>query len=271
MNFQLLKTPFPKPKKSRKKLIWIVIVGLGCSLFILLYNPFKIAGQAGELYFKALIFSLGVLFSASVLFMEWVFPKAFPKLFENWNIGKALTWYTFVMLFTGTIIFLYKSFLGGFSEFSFLDFLYVFGRVIVISFTVAVAVVGISRLFNQKRISTLISGEDFQIQTADGKSIAINLKDILYVTSDDNYVDIHYLDNESRTKLILRSSLKNIEAQIVNPISPIFRCHRQFLINAGQFRIEKASSRSITLVLKKHSDKIPVSSKFVDTIKRVVH
>ncbi|MEM9857429.1 MAG: LytTR family DNA-binding domain-containing protein [Bacteroidota bacterium] len=270
MVFRLLKAPFPKPEFSKQKVIWIVILGLGCSLFILFYNPFEISSQTRDFYLKALIFNLGIIFSACIIFMEWIIPKAFPKAFKNWNIGKALIWYTLVILFTGTIIFLYKSFLGGFSEFGLMDFFYVFGRVVVISFTVAVAVVGISQLFNQKRIATLISGENFQIQTADGKSINISLNDILFATSDDNYVDIHYLENEDRTKVILRSSLKSIEAQIVNPISSIYRCHRQYLINTERFKIVKASSRSMTLILNEYADEIPVSAKYVDTIKQVV-
>ncbi len=199
--------------------------------------------------------------------MEWIVPRFIPKFFMNWSIGKALFWYTLVILFAGVVIFFYKSFFGGFNEFTLTDFFLVLMRIVIISFTVVLFSIGVTQLVNRKRISTLISGENFQISAADGKTTTISLRDILYVTSDDNYVDIHYNLDGNRTKQILRSSLKNIEDQIINPISPIVRCHRQFLINVNQFEIEKASSRNITVVLKNHQDKIPVSAKYVSIIK----
>jgi DNA-binding LytR/AlgR family response regulator len=125
------------------------------------------------------------------------------------------------------------------------------------------------QFFNRKRLSKMIVSEsNFEVTTSDGKSIQLDLTALLYIVSDDNYVDVHYLSADgARDKLVLRSSLKNIETQIVNPISPIQRCHRKYLINTHRFKVEKATSRSMTLLLKNYGDSIPVSSQHVKFIK----
>lgn len=266
---QFIKTPLPSPKRSIGKFAWIMALGVGGSLFILLYNPFEIANQAGESVLNVLLlFSLGIIFSLSIILMEWGVPLLIPKAFQKWNIGKAMVWYALVTLFTGAIIFFYKSYLGGFRDFTLIEFFLVLLRILVISVTVSFFIVGALQILNRKKLSLISAGESFQITSGDGKTVNISLSDILYISSDDNYVDIHYLLGPAREKLIMRSSLKNIEEQIVNPISPIVRCHRQFLINADRFEIKKATSRSMTLCEKEYSDTVPVSSKYVNDLRK---
>ncbi|MEM8509235.1 MAG: LytTR family DNA-binding domain-containing protein [Bacteroidota bacterium] len=267
---QLLKTPFPSPKRTLRKLIFILLLGGSCSVFIFLYNPFGIADQSGEFYVNVLLFSLGIIFAFAIIFMEWVIPWLFPQFFSKWNIGKALFWYTLVLLFAGTINFIYKNYLGGFREFTFLEFLFVLARTLLISGTVAFLIVGIYQLLNKNKLSRMVSGEQFTIRASDGKSYSLNLNQILYLSSDDNYVDIHYLENKDRKKLVVRSSLKHLEAQLVNPISPIKRCHRQYLINISQFTILKSTSRSMLLKLLGQPDSLPVSSQYVKDIKAAI-
>ncbi|MEM8998659.1 MAG: LytTR family DNA-binding domain-containing protein [Bacteroidota bacterium] len=247
-----------------------MLLGVCGSLFIFLYNPFEIAEQAGDLFVNLLLFSLGVVFALAIIFMEWAIPWLFPRYFKKWNIGKALLWYTFVFLFAGTINFIYKSYLGGFREFTLLEWVFVLARTLAISGTVAFFIVGLYQLLNKNKLARLVSGEQFTIKASDGKSYNLNLNQILYLSSDDNYVDIHYLENKVRKKLIVRSSLKYLEAQLVNPISPIQRCHRQFLINTSKFTIQRATSRSMLLELLGQSDSIPVSSQYVKDIKAAI-
>jgi DNA-binding LytR/AlgR family response regulator len=201
--------------------------------------------------------------------MEFVVSRLISRFFNHWTVGKAIFWYGCVFLFAGATNFLYKSILGGFSEFNTSEFVYVVLRTAAISFTVVFIIIGMYQFFNRKRLSKMIVSEsNFEVTTSDGKSIQLDLTALLYIVSDDNYVDVHYLSADgARDKLVLRSSLKNIETQIVNPISPIQRCHRKYLINTHRFKVEKATSRSMTLLLKNYGDSIPVSSQHVKFIK----
>ncbi len=261
-----LKTPFPRPARNRKNLLWVVAVGLSASFFILLYKPFGIENTTGELYVDFVIFSLGILFILSLLFMEWLIPSVFPKWFRKWNLGKALLWYTLVLVFIGIVNFLYKSFWSNFQEFTWIDFLMVLGRTFVISITVCFFVLGIWQYFSRRKIAFISANETYRVTTLNGKEIDLNLKDTLYISSDDNYIDIHYQQGGDRKKIVLRSSLKNIEAQVANPLSPVHRCHRRYLINIAHFIVKDSRSRSMVLGLKNYPDEVPVSKQYAKTI-----
>ena len=239
-----------------------MVLGIACSLFI----------QKGSAFVNFLLFSLGIVFSLSILFMEIVVSRVIIKFFKYWTVGKAIFWYGCVFLFAGATNFLYKSILGGFNEFNISEFIYVVLRTAAISFTVVFIIIGMYQFFNRRRLSGMIVSEtNFEVTTSDGKSVSLDLNAILYIVSDDNYVDVHYFSkDQTRAKLVLRSSLKNIENQIVNPISPIQRCHRKYLIHVKLFEVEKATSRSMTLSLKNYSDKVPVSSQHVKSIREFI-
>ncbi|NNF21675.1 MAG: LytTR family transcriptional regulator [Saprospiraceae bacterium] len=266
--FELLHTPFPRPVASRKTILLILFIGLAASGFILLYKPFGIENTTGELYVDLVIFSLGILFILSILFIEFFIPLLVPKPFQRWTLGKALLWYPIVIVFVGGCQFLYKSYWAGWHDFTFLEFVFVLFRTLGISFTVAFFVLGIWQYLNRKRLSMLTSKEVYDVMTSDGKVVQLGLNNILYIASSDNYVEVHIEENGDRHKLILRSSLKKIETQISNPLSPIIRCNRRYLININRFIISSESSRKMDLILVKYEDSIPVSTKYIPQIKQ---
>ncbi len=265
-----LYTPFPRPAKSRKNLLWVILVGLSGSLFIIIYNPFGIRNDTRTWYIDLVIIGLGLMFVLSVLIMEWLIPSLFPRLFKKWNVGKALLWYTLLIVFIGANNFLYKNYWANFSEFTWSEFFLVLARTLSVGITVTFFVIGIWQYFNRKKFAMISSTETYTVTTLDGKNLDLNLNDILYISSDDNYVDVHYQVGDQRKKIVLRSSLKNIESQIVNALSPIIRCHRRFLINIKHFEIVEKGSRNMTVELKDREDQVPVSRQYVSSIKSQV-
>lgn len=266
----ILSTPFPRPKRTKRNLFWLILLGFSCSLFIILLKPFGFQNVNGQWYYDLVILGLGVLFILSVLLMEWVIPSLVPRLFKNWTLGKALIWYVLVIFFIGAVNFLYKSYWEGFRDFVWQEYFFVIGRTLVIAVTVSFFLLGIYQYINRKRFSLVSFKEDYLITSQSGKSVRLNLKDVLYIKSNDNYVDIHFESEEGRKKILFRSSLKNVEAQIVNPLSPMCRCHRKYLINREWFTIREMTSRSMTICLKTYSDELPVSKQYADEMKQVL-
>jgi len=265
---KFLYTPFPRPAKSKKNILWVVLIGLGGSLFILLYNPFGIRNDTRVWYVDLVILGIGVLFILTVLLMEWIIPGIFPRPFKKWTLGKALVWYALIIVVLGANNFLYKNFWGGFGEFTWYEFLMVLLRTLGVGIAVTFFVLGIWQYFNRNRMAMISSKETYRVTTHQGKTVDLNLKDILYIGSDDNYVDVHYRSEDKRKKIVLRSSLKNIESQIVNPLSPIYRCHRRYLINTEHFHVGSPNLRSMTVVLRNYEDVLPVSKQYARTIKK---
>ena len=269
--FSFFKTPFPRPNNNKKAVFWIFFIGIACSLFILIFKPFSIENQTGEVYVYFLIFSLGIVFSVSIYFIEFLIPNLVPRLFKKWNLWKAILWYAFVILFVGGVVFLYKSFLGGFIDFTFKEFLMVCLRVLGISIIVTFFVLGMVSYLSQKQLSVLSANESCLITSQEARPLRLYFNEILYFESSDNYVDIHLIKKGSRSKEVYRSSLKNIENQLVYPVSPIFRCHRQFLININRFMIHEVKSRSMLIKLKGGDTLIPVSKQYAPQIEKLLH
>ena len=165
---------------------------------------------------------------------------------------------------------LYKSYLGGFRDFTFQEYLFVSGRVFLISITVSFFVLGLISYLRKSKISSIASQESCLLKTSNDKVVQLFFHEILYIESDENYVDIHLLKNGVRSKSVVRSSLKDVEDQLVYAISPIYRCHRKYLINFKYFDILEASSRSMTLQLKDAETTLPVSKKYVTQISQLL-
>lgn len=271
MNLQnLLKTPFPRPRWNKKNLFWLILIGMSCSLFIILFKPFGIENVNNQWYYDLVILSMGIVFISSYLFIAALVPSLFPALFKNWTLGKAIFWYALVMLFTGGGLFLYKSFLAGFSDFTLSEYFFFLGRTALIALTVSFFSLGLYQYLNRKSLNSISSQEEYLLNTSQGKAIRIHPRDILYISSDDNYVDIHYLKDGQRKKEVLRASLKSIEAQLVNAMTPMYRCHRGYLINVNRFSIQNSSSRNMLLSLNGYEDEVPVSRQYVTNLKKLL-
>lgn len=263
---KLIHAPFPRPEFSRRYVLWLLSVGLSGSIFILLFKPFDIENEAGLWYIDLIILSLGIIFFLSVLIIEFLIPKLVPRFFEKWNLGKAVIWYALVILFVGAIMFTYKSYLSGFRDFTWTEYFFILGRILGIGITVSFFVIGIMSYLNKKQLSLISSTENYSINGPNATTLRLNLNHVMYIVSDDNYVDIHMEANGKRKKLVFRSSLKNIESQIVNPLSPICRCHRRYLINIKYFKIKTNTSRNTTIQLINYGDEVSVSKQYVRSI-----
>lgn len=262
----ILSSPFPRPKHTLKNVLRVLLIATSCTLFILIFNPFDIANNQNNQNYGASLVSLGLVFFLSIYLVEFVVPSLLPRFFVKWTLLKALLWYVLLTLFVGAIMFWYKSYLGGFVNFTIKEYLFVIGRIVSIALIVSFFVFGISKFVNKKNLVSLAYNEIYTIQAPGEKEITLNSKELLYIASDDNYIDVHLESDGKRTKMILRCSLKNVERQIVSPLNSLERCHRSYIVNVNHFEVKQKSSRQITIQLKKYDDLVPVSKKYADKI-----
>ncbi|MEM9888553.1 MAG: LytTR family DNA-binding domain-containing protein [Bacteroidota bacterium] len=247
-------------------MLYVFLLGGMASLFIIFFKPFDIENKADLWYFNLILLSMGLIFSLSIYGMEFWIPGLFKSRFKKWTLGKAILWYTWLLLFVSAVMFLAKSFFGGFSDFTVLEYVYVTGRIAGIGLIISFFTLGIFSYFNNRTIASLSSNEQYQITAPNAKPITLHLNEVLYIVSDDNYVDIHIKSKKGRSKIVFRSSLKNIESQIVHPLSPLYRCHRRYIINATYFKVKSRKSRNASLELVPFGDEIAVSSRYASNI-----
>ena len=93
---------------------------------------------------------------------------------------------------------------------------------------------------------------------------------VIFIKSEENYVQIHYQDQDKTKKFILRSSMKALEETLAK--RGLVRCHRSYFINPSYIKIvHRDSTGSIVAELKQEKfESIPISRKYQDAITRLL-
>lgn len=91
--------------------------------------------------------------------------------------------------------------------------------------------------------------------------ITIKSIDVLFLESNDNYVNIHYNDNGKRKVYMIRNSLKQFETDLKD--YPIWRAHRKFSVNIKNIKMMKKERKGFELIVNTDKEeRIPVSRSY---------
>ena len=92
----------------------------------------------------------------------------------------------------------------------------------------------------------------------------------MFIKSEDNYVQINYLDKNKTKKFILRSSMRALEADLAK--KGLVRCHRSYFINPAYIKIvHRDESGLIVAELNQDGfESIPISRKYHDEITKLL-
>ena len=95
---------------------------------------------------------------------------------------------------------------------------------------------------------------------------SIKSSNLLFIESDDNYIQAWYKDNNGELKqYMLRCKLKTVEDSFVG--SDLVRCHRKFVVNVGKINMLSAGRDGYSIDLGIPSvGPIPVSKTYEETI-----
>ena len=93
---------------------------------------------------------------------------------------------------------------------------------------------------------------------------------VIFIKSEENYVQIHYQDQNRTKKFILRSSMKALEDTLSK--RGLIRCHRSYFINPAYIKIVHRDSTGIIVAELKQDnfESIPISRKYQDAITRLL-
>lgn len=91
---------------------------------------------------------------------------------------------------------------------------------------------------------------------------------VMFIKSEDNYVQIHYLDRNRVKKFILRSSMRALEEDLSR--HGLLRCHRSYFINPPFIKIVRRDESGQIVAQLKHEgfDGIPISRKYQEDISK---
>lgn len=100
--------------------------------------------------------------------------------------------------------------------------------------------------------------------------ITIKCTDLLFLESNDNYVNINYLDKGKLKTYMIRNSLKQFESELKD--YPVYRNHRKFSVNIKNVKMLKKERKGFELVMNsENEEKIPVSRSYEKRIMDLMH
>ena len=104
------------------------------------------------------------------------------------------------------------------------------------------------------------------ISGATKESLDVRPSQVVYATSEGNYVRVHYYNNDSIESMSIRTSMKKV-SELLCRHSYFMQCHRAFIVNLRH--VEKVESRNsgIALIMQDCSDTVLVSKQYTAEVK----
>lgn len=239
-----------------------VTIALTCMLFVffflLFFQPFGVNNYRADekITWSLFIGTLSFSFSAflGILFLEFVVR---PKTLRSVKGKEYLAWLIFELFTISTLIHLVYNLLGNFHDFrwtSYLKHLVEISTILIFPMGATIFYFKHSRIVQQqhemlKESSSKRRSNEVVRLIGDYKKseIALPLKDLVAVTSEDNYVCLNYLQDDRLKKHLIRSTLTQFEKQL--PLNYLARCSRSTLVNLRHLKSYTREGQRLTLKL----------------------
>lgn len=278
MNFlnsiaQFLKRPFPTFENVFDFLKLLIVMSLFIAFFLYVFQPFGMS----NLESKKLLICLGfgsMTFIATILYeltigsiLRWT------GVYDNWTFGKWMINNLGLLIYISVANFLFaRLVLFGYIDWSLFPHM-LYGTLMI--GLLPLSVVGaFAMLFQEKKYQGLAekvnlkSNRPFKIKEDRQSIFGINIKDIRYIESLQNYVKLVYIDDSGQlVKKTERATLKQILKDTKG--SPITKSHRSILVNKKSILSVSGNAQGLLLSLKDCEKPIPVSRSFVPHFKEM--
>jgi LytTr DNA-binding domain len=279
--FKIFTQPYPFVEKTtRHAFLQSAIEGIFVALFLVIIQPFDTSNI--EIEHKNLyLASYGmVTFFCAILLRFGIF-KAFPNFFSEtkWTIAREIASILFLIFLIALGNILLTIFLFNIS-FTFKQSLEMLVSVLTIgvfpiSFGVLVNYIIQLKKYNkpfdvEKGLNSpkVESNQEISLLAENEKDkIDIDPKNLVYITSSDNYSTVFFLKNNELDKELIRSSLSRLENQIQN--EKIVRTHRSFIVNLMHVQKVSGNAQGYKLHIQDQEIQLPVARKYANVIEQL--
>jgi hypothetical protein len=259
-------------------------------LFLFIFQPFDISSKPYEH-----VLNLSVMYSLITLLSSLTITLATPFLFSSvfvdikWNVLKEITFICLIVLVISFIN--YYASIQYYLHYKIDPIIYEqsslppFIKAVFYTFSIAIIPCIILVMFNQYRLlkkaikeSEIINhslknkvGQKSDIRVSisgEGKNelLQINIKDFLFARASANYSEVFHMDDNGLKKILLRSSMNNLEDQLIN-YKTVERVHRGYLVNLNNVINVTGNAQGYRLHFKQSDEFVPVSRKNSTVVK----
>jgi hypothetical protein len=270
--------PFPLDTPSRQSFRYTFYTALCVFLILVLLQPFGLDELRGPTrIFHAALYALVTFISTSL--NTFLLPRLFPTIYreDKWTVGKELLhmcWHL-IPISAGNLLLTHWLYGASLSWQNGLNFLW-------ITFVVGIFPLWLNVLLKQQRLlkkyqagATRLDEQLNQPEaipqaathlpatlvfvSENGKEqVAMAPDDIRYITSADNYVQIHFIKDNKQVAQLLRNTLRKAE-EALSTYPQFFRCHRAYIVNLSAVEHVSGNAQGYKLQLKDVAEPIPVS------------
>ena len=275
-----LRQPFPFEISLGWRFASAFIAGLFVSIFLMVFKPFG----SGDYVLQGrawILWGYGFVTFFVILVNTIVWPAVFPGFFHDakWNVGKGIGFQLGHILSIGAANFLFAALVGRRDVTLSAVPAFLWQALAVGLFLVVIGVFSVQKyLLNKfaestRRINEELASSRNRIDAAESRSEAVGFssesgkekveilrRDLLFVKSVDNYVEIYRTDKDQLKKTILRSSLTRLERDLKDRAF-LFKCHRAYLVNIPNISRVAGNSQGYQLIFKGVEFAVPVSRK----------
>ncbi|MEM9933517.1 MAG: LytTR family DNA-binding domain-containing protein [Bacteroidota bacterium] len=266
---------YPLPDSGIQGVIYSISFGLFIAGFLWFFKPFDLNILA---YTHTEVLFFGIITSAVFLLFQVVLPNLLPTIFsENkWRVWHQLCFYAMALFIIATLNGLYINYLNEL-DFSWQNYIWIIIRTMVLG----IFPIGFYVLFshNQKLKRNTTTAQQLETWIEEDKGsvtdrahhIHTQLKEeafvlqentFLYANASGNYLYVYTTEGK---RSIHRITLQSFQQQLSSAY--LIRCHRSYLVNLQQVDSISGNAQGLSLHLRYLNVAIPVSRKYISTIR----
>ncbi len=256
--YKLVRCKFPFQERSGRHYLIALLLGIWVFTFLWFTEPFELSDF--DFKKKIRVIPLYGLFSSLSYALAMVLQNYLFRKYRRWTlVFEAVFMFLALSLSSVFMYIIYrfgiKNYNLDYSYFQYLTIIYLPSLLIVIPFISVARYLAVIIKGEEMEDKNVMLSADVVIQGS-GKFEVLKLKreDIVYIKSDNIYVDIFYEENKELNSRSIRIKLSEVEGLLPE----LVKTHRSYLINSSFFRSLKKEDDKIFLELK-HNLTIPVS------------
>ena len=251
-------------RRFMPQLIHMFVLPLFYFAFVLLYHPFDLQQHFGTEWFGVHVTVLSCIIFISTVFTRLLYYflplRLNYSLYSLWCFGEV-----FFVSFQ-CALYLWMNLEHSRSYFDFFALMFesnlfiLFFPYIILALAMRIhdLVTLRSEPENTSRMRFYDSNHNLKfVATADT---------ILYIGAEENYINIHYIDNGRVKCYVLRNSMRSVDELCLS--NGLVRCHRSFYVNPSHVRVLRKEKEGVVVAELDVNDvrDIPVSKKFYDNL-----
>lgn len=250
----------------KSTLVESVFLAFGVLFVLLVFQPFGTDDFDDPYRYEKLV-GYGVLVLVSYPLIKWMIQRLLIKTVSSW----PLQWIS--VLISGFLLvvpcFIYYSYviMGSF-VWSWLPSFALFSFAIGIPFVLLIIYDKWLKEKDSKKSEVHPSNERNIALTGDNKdeTYVFRTNTLLYLQSEGNYVKVVFLDNDTVSQVLIRSTLSKLSDQLI--ADDFMQTHRSFMVGRKHFSRMAQQDGKYFLSSSLVSESVPVSKTFVKEVKR---